>query len=267
MTDLSELARAAAPETVDRGALFEALRAALVKHMRGVDGLVAARVDYSGGGDSANENDYWLRWVLPAVPALGACGSAQAETVGSASSADGGQQLLLTPARAQWGSARDSRVFKESFLAPEGRDTYAGGVVTFTVTPKQRTVEDVFDQLLDLAWYRAGVAAWWNDSGGSGELTLDVASGGIELRHGERYESELVTLRRFPAIDQASLSRVEGFLSIYDEADNAPAELLADLLHLCDVRGLVFEDVLRRARHYARADTQIEADDGPPCFG
>ena len=144
---------------------------------------------------------------------------------------------------------------------------YAAGVVTFTATPKQRTVEEVLDQLLDLAWYRAGVTGWWNDSGGSGDLTLDVVSGGIELSHGERVESELVTLRRFPAIDEASLSRVEGFLSTYDEADNAPAELLADLLHLCDVRGLVFEDLLKRARSYARANTQIEADDGPPCFG
>lgn len=267
MTDMSELTRAAVPETVDRAALFEALRAALVKHMRGIDGLLAARVGYSGGGDSANENEYWLRWVLPAAPAVDASGSAQGETVGSASSADGGQQLLLTPARAQWGSVQDSRVFKECFIAPEGRDVYAAGVVTFTVTPKQRTVEEVLDQLLDLAWYRAGVTGWWNDSGGSGDLTLDVVSGGIELSHGELVESELVTLRRFPAIDEASLSRVEGFLSTYDEADNALAELLADLLHLCDVRGLVFEDLLKRARSYARANTQIEADDGPPCFG
>jgi hypothetical protein len=267
MTDMSELARAAVPETVTREALFEALRAALVKHMRGIDGLLAARVAYSGGGDSANENDYWLRWVLPAVPAVDTSGNSQAETGGSASSANGGQQLLLSPARAEWGSARDSRVLKESFLAPEGRDVYASGVVTFTVTPGQRTVEDVLDQLLELAWYRAGVTAWWNDEGGSGDLTVDVASGSVELSHGERVTSEIVTLRRFPAIDQASLSRVEGFLGAYDEADSAPAELLADLLHLCEARGLVFEDVLKRARSYARADTRIEAADGSPCFG
>ena len=69
MTDMSEIARAAVPETVDRAALFEALRAALVKHMRGIDGLLAARVEYSGGGDSANENE--------GLAALGTAGGAR----------------------------------------------------------------------------------------------------------------------------------------------------------------------------------------------
>ena len=55
---------------------------------------------------------------------------------------------------------------------------------------------------------------------------------------------------------QRSLERVEKFFAEYDTA--RPAEILADIIHYCDVHGIDIESEMELAQDYSNEETSID---------
>lgn len=58
--------------------------------------------------------------------------------------------------------------------------------------------------------------------------------------------------------ERRAIERVQGYLGNYDT--DAPAEILADILHYCNNSGISFQDQLRLAEGYVEEELSADAE-------